>query len=54
LVIVQGRLADQFGIQRSFLLTAACELFVLYYALWGARPTEALPPEQLSAEAEAA
>jgi FHS family L-fucose permease-like MFS transporter len=50
LVIVQGRLADQFGIQRSFLLTAACELFVLYYALWGARPTEALAPEELSVE----
>ncbi|HEX4736089.1 MAG TPA: sugar MFS transporter [Allosphingosinicella sp.] len=42
LVIVQGKLADQFGIQHSFLLTAACELFVLFYALWGARPTHAL------------
>jgi MFS transporter, FHS family, L-fucose permease len=39
LVIVQGWLADHFGLQRSFLLTAACELYVLFYALWGSRPT---------------
>jgi MFS transporter, FHS family, L-fucose permease len=38
LVIIQGWLADRFGLQRSFLLTAACELYVLFYALWGARP----------------
>jgi FHS family L-fucose permease-like MFS transporter len=50
LVIVQGRLADQFGIQHSFLLTAACELLVLFYALWGARPTDALANEQLTVE----
>lgn len=45
LVIVQGRLADQFGIQRSFLLTAACELFVLFYALWGSRVTASAAAE---------
>ncbi len=39
LVVVQGQLADAFGLQWSFLLTAACELYVLFYALWGARPT---------------
>ncbi|MEJ0087267.1 MAG: sugar MFS transporter [Pseudomonadota bacterium] len=38
LVIVQGWLADRFGLQLSFLLTAACELYVLFYALWGCRP----------------
>jgi MFS transporter, FHS family, L-fucose permease len=38
LVIVQGWLADLFGLQRSFLLTALCELYVLFYALWGSRP----------------
>ena len=38
LVIVQGWLADTIGLQNSFLLTAACELYVLFYALWGARP----------------
>jgi FHS family L-fucose permease-like MFS transporter len=38
LVIVQGVLADHIGLQRSFLLTAACEAYVLFYALWGAKP----------------
>jgi FHS family L-fucose permease-like MFS transporter len=38
LVVVQGWLADRFGLQRSFLLTAVCELYVLFYAVWGARP----------------
>ena len=39
LVVVQGWLADTFGLQNSFLLTAACELYILFYALWGSRPT---------------
>lgn len=39
LVIVKGWLADRFGLQWSFLLTAACELYILFYALWGAKPT---------------
>ncbi|MFC3579725.1 sugar MFS transporter [Sphingomonas hylomeconis] len=38
LVIVQGWLADQYGLQASFLLTAACELYVLFYAVWGSKP----------------
>ena len=38
LVVVQGKLADTFGLQPSFLLTAACELYILFYALWGAKP----------------
>ena len=37
LVVVQGWLADRYGLQWSFLLTAACELYVLFYALWGSR-----------------
>ncbi|MEO6091641.1 MAG: sugar MFS transporter [Novosphingobium sp.] len=45
LVVVQGWLADHFGLQNSFFLTAACELYVLFYALWGSRPTNPLPPE---------
>ncbi|HTY94532.1 MAG TPA: sugar MFS transporter [Steroidobacteraceae bacterium] len=48
LVIVQGWLADRFGLQHSFLLTAACELYVLFYALWGARVS---PPEAGGGEA---
>jgi MFS transporter, FHS family, L-fucose permease len=42
LVIIQGKLADAYGLQLSFLLTAACELYVLFYALWGAKPTNAV------------
>ncbi|HVI99410.1 MAG TPA: sugar MFS transporter [Sphingomonas sp.] len=54
LVIIQGWLADLYGLQLSFLLTAACELYVLFYALWGAKPvvTGNEPPptdEQLTA-----
>ncbi|MEZ0495069.1 sugar MFS transporter [Sphingomonas sp. IW22] len=42
LVVVQGWLADAYGLQLSFLLTALCELYILFYALWGAKPTHAL------------
>jgi MFS transporter, FHS family, L-fucose permease len=41
LVIVQGWLADHFGLQLSFLLTAACELYVLFYALLVSRSGDA-------------
>ncbi|MCJ2182780.1 sugar MFS transporter [Novosphingobium sp. 1949] len=43
LVIVQGWIADNYGLQTSFLLTAACELYVLFYALWGSKVTHAEP-----------
>jgi len=46
LVIVQGWLADTFGLQRSFLLTAACEIYILFYALWGAKPTAPSPTSE--------
>jgi FHS family L-fucose permease-like MFS transporter len=42
LVVVQGWLADNYGLQASFLLTAACELYILFYAVWGSRVTEDL------------
>jgi FHS family L-fucose permease-like MFS transporter len=42
LVVVQGWLADRYGLQASFLLTAACELYILFYALWGAKVTAPL------------
>ena len=38
----QGWLADHFGLQWSFLLPAVCEIYVLFYALWGSKPTNAL------------
>jgi len=47
LVVVQGKLADMFGLQNSFLLTAACELYILFYALWGSRTTHDLGNERL-------
>ncbi|EJL35062.1 sugar MFS transporter [Novosphingobium sp. AP12] len=51
LVIVQGWIADNYGLQTSFLLTAACELYVLFYALWGSRVTNAVPdPVPVAAE----
>jgi FHS family L-fucose permease-like MFS transporter len=48
LVVVQGKLADAFGLQLSFLLTAICELYVLFYAIWGAKVTVEEKPQQLS------
>ncbi|MEL6064660.1 MULTISPECIES: sugar MFS transporter [unclassified Methylobacterium] len=41
LVVVQGWAADRFGLQHSFLITAACELYVLFYAVWGCRASRA-------------
>src|ERR1700735_1438576 len=48
LVVVQGTLADWFGLQRSFALTSACEIYVLFYAVWGSNPTHALADERLT------
>jgi FHS family L-fucose permease-like MFS transporter len=49
LVIMQGAIADAFGLQLSFLLTGACELYVLFYALWGAKQKQAGPAEEAAA-----
>ncbi len=46
LVVVQGWLADAVGLQKSFWLTVACEVVILLYALWGSKPTQALPSER--------
>ncbi len=43
LVVVQGWLADTYGLQNSFLLTAICEVYILFYALWGSKTTHAAP-----------
>jgi MFS transporter, FHS family, L-fucose permease len=48
LVVVQGWLADRYGLQHSFWLTVACEVYILWYALWGSRPTHSLPAEELT------
>jgi MFS transporter, FHS family, L-fucose permease len=47
LVYFHGELADAVGLQLSFLLTAACELYILFYALWGTRTTHPLPAPKL-------
>lgn len=48
LVVVQGWMADLYGLQNSFWLTVACELYIIFYALWGSKPTSAVPPEKLT------
>ncbi|PXA76035.1 glucose/galactose MFS transporter [Caulobacter sp. D4A] len=50
LVIVQGKIADTYGLQISFLVTAICELYVLFYALWGSRVTAEEAPVALEGE----
>lgn len=45
---VQGMLADRIGLQWSYLLPAVCYVYVLFYALWGSRPTNPLADEALS------
>lgn len=47
LVFIQGSIADTYGIQPAFLVTAACELYVLFYALWGYRVKEDAAPASL-------
>ncbi len=45
LVVVQGWLADHYGLQNSFFLTMACEVVVLAYALWGSKPANIFPDD---------
>ncbi|MFW2349648.1 sugar MFS transporter [Qipengyuania sp.] len=48
LVAIQGLLADAFGLQNSFWLTIACEIYVIWYGLSGSRPTSVLADEPVS------
>jgi FHS family L-fucose permease-like MFS transporter len=48
LAALQGLLADRFGLQLSYLLPAACYVYVLFYALVGSKPTAALSEERLA------
>ena len=41
---IQGLLADHFGYQPSFAIVLACYLYVLFFALYGHRPTRRLEP----------
>ena len=47
LAALQGKIGDAYGLHWSFLVTAACALYVLFYALWGAKPTHALPDQRV-------
>ncbi|MFL0419218.1 sugar MFS transporter [Sphingomonas sp. 179-I 2A4 NHS] len=38
LASIQGKLADLYGLHWGFIVTALCSLYVLFYALWGAKP----------------
>jgi FHS family L-fucose permease-like MFS transporter len=51
LASLQGKIGDLYGLHWAFLVTAGCALYVLFYALWGSRPTAALAPEKLEATA---
>jgi FHS family L-fucose permease-like MFS transporter len=44
----QAWIADHYGLHVSFLVPAACELYILFYALWGSRPTNAEPEQAVS------
>lgn len=48
---VQGVLADRVGLQLSYLLPAACYVYVLFYAVWGSRTTDALQMSSLQVPA---
>ncbi|GGB87362.1 MFS transporter [Novosphingobium endophyticum] len=48
LVVAQGWLADTIGLQNSFWLTVVCEVYIIFYALWGSRPTDVQEPEVLA------
>jgi FHS family L-fucose permease-like MFS transporter len=45
---LQGVIADHIGLQLSYLLPAACYVYVLFYAVWGSRVKEVLPKEELT------
>jgi FHS family L-fucose permease-like MFS transporter len=40
-------IADHVGLQLSYLLPAACYVYVLFYAVWGSKVREELPKEAL-------
>lgn len=48
LAALQGVIADRVGLQLSYLLPAACYVYVLFYALWGSRTSETLGEEKLT------
>ncbi|HSG54350.1 MAG TPA: sugar MFS transporter [Paracoccaceae bacterium] len=49
LVVAQGWLADAYGLQNSFWLTVLCEVYIIYYALWGSKPNPVVAEELAAA-----
>jgi len=47
LAALQGVIADHVGLQLSYLLPAACYVYVLFYAVWGSKVKQELPKEEL-------
>jgi len=37
--VLQGALADRLGIHHAFFLPVICYLYIVFYALWGSKPT---------------
>jgi len=53
LASLQGKVGDTYGLQWGFLVTTACALYVLFYAVWGSRVTNPLPDQQVAVPAGA-
>lgn len=39
---IQGKIGDAYGLHWGFVIPAVCCLYVLFYALWGSKPTNAV------------
>jgi MFS transporter, FHS family, L-fucose permease len=50
LPLLQGVLADRIGIHHAFIIPAICYLYILYYALWGSRPTPVVAQAPVAAQ----
>jgi MFS transporter, FHS family, L-fucose permease len=50
LPVLQGALADRIGIHHAFIIPAVCYLYILYYALWGSRPTPVVVQTPVAAQ----
>ena len=48
LASVQGKIADAYGLHWGFVVTALFSIYVLFYALWGSKSTNALEDEKLT------
>jgi len=47
---LEGALADRIGIHHAFIIPAVCYLYILYYALWGSRPTPVVVQTPVAAQ----